>query len=224
MRLYLASNDLGDYANVLIDLVGDNKKALVISNARDYRSANDRKAIVDEDIGILEECGFDAIELDLRKYFGNAPELRKYVDSYKPGLVFAMGGNLYALATALHLSGMDDILRDDLNQDRYVYGGYSAGSMVASYDLLNYSDSYGRRSGDRLEQASELYGETFTDGLGLIDEYVVPHADREKFRPSCEEAEANISGRGLTPIVLNDTDVVVVNGKKQEVLRKEKSR
>lgn len=220
MRLYLASDNLGGFADILIELVGNNKKALIISNARDYRSLDDRKAIVDEDVGMLEKCGFDVVELDLRKYFSNAPKLREYIDNYKPGLVFAVGGNLYALATALHLSGMGNILRDDLSQDKYVYGGYSAGSMVASYDLLNYLDSYGRRSSDRLEQTIELYGEAFTDGLGLINEYVTPHADREKFRLSCKEAEADISGRGLTPIVLNDTDVVVMNGEKIDVLRK----
>ena len=58
MRLYLASNDLGIFASTLVDLVGENKKALIISNARDHRSLDDRKAIVDEDIGMLEDCGF----------------------------------------------------------------------------------------------------------------------------------------------------------------------
>ncbi len=214
MRLYLASNDLGSFANTLVDLVGENKKALIISNARDHRSPDDRKAIVDEDTKMLGDCGFIVSELDLREYFGNSQQLKEYVDSFNPGLVFSMGGNVYSLATALKLSGMDSVLREDLEQDKYVYGGYSAGSMVASRDLSNYLDSYGRRSDDRLEQARELYGEVSTNGLGLIDEYIAPHADEERFKASCEEAQVSISSKGLTPIALNNSDVVVVNGKK----------
>ncbi len=219
MRLYLASNDLGNYAEVLVDLVGGNKNVLMISNARDHRSADDRKAIVDEDTKMLSDCGFSVTELDLRKFFGRSGHLRKYVDDFAPGLVFAMGGNLYSLATALRLSGMGKIIQTDLASDKYVYGGYSAGSMVASRDLLNYLDSYGKYPGDRLEQAKELYGESFTDGLGLIDEYIVPHADEEKFKLACEEAERSLSDRGLVPIVLNNTDVVVLYAGKLEVMR-----
>ena len=182
---------------------------------------NDRRTIVNKDIGILEKCGLIVSELDLRKYFGGSQRLKKYIDSFNPGLIFSMGGNLYSLATALKLSGIDNILQEDLKQDKYVYGGYSAGSMVASCDLSNYLDSYGRRSGDRLEQARELYGEAFTNGLGLIDEYIVPHADEEKFKDACREAEASISSKGLTAIVLNNSDVVVMNGENMEILRKE---
>lgn len=220
MRLYLASNDLGDFAENLVDLVGSNKKALIMANARDYCSEENRKKIIDEDTGILRDCGFDVVELDLRGYFGKPAELRKYIDDLVPGLIFAIGGNVYALATALNLSGMDDILWEDLAGDKYVYGGYSAGSMVASRDLLNYLDSYGRRSEDRFEQAKGLYGEACTEGLGLIDEYIVPHADEEKFKSVCKKAEVDIASKGLTPIVLNNSDVVVVDGENCDMMVK----
>ena len=219
MRLYLASNDLGNFAEVLVDLVGGNKNVLMISNARDHRSADDRKAIVDEDAKMLSDCGFSVTELDLRKFFGRSGHLRKYIDDFVPGLVFAMGGNLYSLATALRLSGMDEIIQTDLASDKYVYGGYSAGSMVAARDLMNYADSFGQQSGDRLEQAEELYGELSTDGLGLIGEYIIPHADEDKFKLACKEAEASISHKGLTPIVLNNTDVVVLRDEKIRVFK-----
>ena len=219
MRLYLASNDLGNFENKLLDLVGDNKSSLIISNARDHRSVDERKAIVDEDIGILNRCGLSVTELDLRNYFHQSATLRQYIDDFHPGLIFAMGGNLYSLATALHLSGLDDIIRADLAADRYVYGGYSAGAMNASHHLLNYLDSFGKHSDDRLAQVKEIYGEVYTQGLGLIDEYLCPHADEEKFRDVCQEAEASIKSKGLTPIVLNNTDVVIVNHGQLEICR-----
>lgn len=213
MRLYLASNDLGDFSDKLLELVGDNRKTLIISNARDHhRSLEDRSALVEEDMGILRNSGLIPTELDLRNYFGKSEELRKYINDFGPGCIFVMGGNLYSIATAMHLSGMDEILKHDLANDKYVYGGYSAGSMVTSHNLLNYLESYGRRSDDRLEQAKELYGEVSTDGLGLIDEYIAPHADEEKFSGACEKAKSDFKEKNLKLIVLNNSDVVVVNG------------
>lgn len=222
MRLYLTSSNLGKFEDVLVGMVGDNKKALIISNARDHHTVEERKIAVSKDSGFLSKCGFEVTELDLRNYFGKADELRKYVDNYAPGLIFAMGGNVYSLATTMRLSGMDDILREDLKNDKYVYGGYSAGSMVASYDLRNYADSFGTRLDDSFEETEKMYGVLCKDGLGLIDEFIVPHADEEEFKPVCKEAEINITSRGFVPIVLKDADVVVVDGDSTKILREEK--
>ena len=219
MRLYLASSKLGNFAEVLVGMVHDNKKALIISNARDHRTAEERKAIVEKESGYLRACGFEVTELDLRNYFGKSDELRSYIDDYAPGLIFSMGGNVYSLATTMRLSGMDEILREDLKNDKYVYGGYSAGSMVTSHDLMNYADSFGKRSDDRLEQTKALYGELSTEGLGLIEEYVVPHADEEKFRDACKEAKDNITSNGLTAVVLKNSDVLVVDGDDKKILK-----
>lgn len=220
MRLYLASNDLGNFADKLRELVGDNKKALVISNARDHRSKEDRAEIVKGDIEMLNAAGLSAMELDLRPYFGKADELRKYIDAAQPGLVFSMGGNFCSLATAMHLSGMRDILRKDLADDKYVYGGYSAGAMIAAPDTLNYLDSYGRRTGDRLEEAKQIYGEAYTEGLGLINEYICPHADEDRFMEVCEKAQVLLPAKGLTPVVLNNSDVMVIDGEQKVILKK----
>ncbi len=212
---------MGKFPETLIEMVGGNKKALLITNARDHRSEEDRKTVVEHDAQRLIDCGFDVTELDLRKYRNNPAALKEFIKEFNPGLIFAIGGNVYSLATTLHFSGMDEILREDLSEDKYVYGGYSAGAMVASHDLLNYQDSFGRRIDDRLDQTEGLYGEIFTDGLGLIDEYVVPHADEEEFKETCKIAETGISEKGSTPVVLNDADVFVFNNGEKEVKRYE---
>lgn len=221
MRLFLTSSNLGKFPETLIKMVGGNKKALLITNARDHRSEEDRKTVVEHDAQRLIDCGFDVTELDLRKYRNNPAALKEYIKEFDPGLIFAIGGNVYSLATTMHFSGMDEILREDLSEDKYVYGGYSAGAMVASHDLLNYQDSFGRRIDDRLGQTEGLYGEIFTDGLGLIDEYVIPHADEEEFKETCKIAETSISEKGSTPVVLNDADVFVFNNGEKEVKRYE---
>lgn len=217
MRLFLASNDLGNYANKLSEMVGDaNRKTLVISNARDYKTPEARLESLNHDLALLKDAGLEPIELDLRPFFGKPEELRKYIEEYQPGLVFVMGGNLFLVATALRESGMDDTIRQGLNDDKFVYGGYSAGSMVASKDLKQYLDNYSKDNG-RYDESIAIYGKACTDGLGLLDEYVCPHADRDRFAKYCEEAIEKLPARGLTPIKLNDTDVFVIEGKTKKV-------
>ncbi len=212
MRLYLASDVLGDFSQELIKLVGDNRKTLFITNARDYKTPEARLESVGGDIKSFTEAGLDVTELDLKSYFNKPDKLRDYVQTFNPGLVFCAGGNLFLLSTALKKSGMDDIIREGLASDRFVYGGYSAGSMSASKDLTNYNDSYGTNKVDRYAEAMGTYGEVCTDGLGIIDEYVCPHADRDKFANSCTKAIKILTERSLTPIALSDPEVYVVNG------------
>lgn len=220
MRLFLASNDLGDFPEKLYALVGMNRKTLVISNARDHHSEADRRAIVDEDLGIITNCGLLPTELDLRSYLDKPNELKNYIDSFQPGCIFAMGGNIYSLATALNLSGMAEIIKNDLAKDKYAYAGYSAGSMNASEDLIYYHDSYGKRTGDRIEEAKSIYGTVITKGLNLIKEYICPHADEDKFSDVCHSAEKSLLQHGLTPIVLNNSDVVIVDNNELKIYKK----
>jgi len=218
MRLYLASDVLGNFSQELIKLIGDNRKTLFITNARDYKTPEARLESINGDIKSFTEAGLDVHELDLRPYFGKADELRDYVQAFNPGLIFCAGGNLFLLSTALKKSGMDNIIREGLASDSFVYGGYSAGSMNASKDLQNYNDSYAARV-DRYSEAMSVYGDVCTDGLGLIDEYICPHADRDKFSSSCATAVKTLSERGLTPIALSDPEVYIVNGENERIYK-----
>lgn len=219
MRLFLASDDLGDHPDKLAEMVGNNNKTLLISNARDYKTPEKRLAVVEEDAGVLTAAGLEPVELDLRPYFGKPNELREYVRKFQPGLIFLMGGNTFLIATALEESGMDIIIREGLANNSFVYGGYSAGSMVAARNLNNYLDSYGKDD-DRYDQALEIYKHATTEGLGIIDEYVCPHADNARFALLCEEAAKSISAKGFTTIKLNDADVFVIEDEKKAILRK----
>ena len=218
MRLFLASNGLGNYSEKLSELVGENHKVLVISNARDHRETEDRKTIVEHDLKLIKDCGLEPLELDLRNYINKPAELRAYIDSYAPGCIFVMGGNYYSLATVFRMSGMDKILSHDLAEDKYVYAGYSAGVMVTAPDLMKYFNSYGSRSGNRIEETRAVYGEVYTDGLGLLDYYVLPHIDEEKYRESYEKAVVELSGKNLKTVALKNSDVILVQDKNTTLL------
>ena len=214
MRLYLASHNFGPYTDELLKLVGEGRKALFIENARDYypdeRRANDLK----EKLGMMSELGFDVEELDLRNYFGKPGELREFLNSYQPDLIYASGGNVFLLATAYHLSGFDEILREDLAEDKYVYGGFSAGIMSICKTIKFYGH-------DHLvpERVPEVYGvDAVLDGVGLVDYQLIPHADEPKHLETTKEYINRIESAGVKALPLNQEAVIVINGDEQRIL------
>ena len=216
MKLFLSSQDLGNFAEDLRELVGKNRKTLVITNARDYADPEEKAEVVKRKLTMMKDAGFDAIELDLCEYFSKDPsELSKYVSDYNPGLICATGGSVFLLGTALAISGMDDIIRQLLEKDKIVYAGYSAGAMVASKDIENYE-----RDDLQVESIQEYYGTpAITDGLGLITEYIIPHADQKRYSKETKFYKEHLGKLGVETIVLNDQDVYIVNGNHKTIKR-----
>lgn len=215
MRLYLASHNLSPYSNELLKLVGEGKRALYIENARDYYPAERRASDLKEKLDMLFQLGFDVKELDLREYFGKSSDLREFIDSYKPDLIFVSGGNVFLLATAYHLSGFDEILRQDLAEDKYVYGGFSAGTMVICKEL----EIYGGHAYLIPEVVKEIYGvDSVMKGVGLLDYQLVPHADLPKWIDGTKEFVRRIEAAGLTPKLLNQEAVIIVDDNGERML------
>lgn len=216
MKLFLSSHNFGNFAQTLRDMVGTNRKTLVITNARDYKTVDERREVVKEKMNLFHQNGFDAKELDLRKYFSLPPEsLEKYILQYDPGLIFCIGGDIFLLATALNISSMDDIIRSRVETGKSVYGGNSAGAIIAAEDIEIYE-----RDELQIETMPEYYGvEAVTSGLGLIDEYIIPHVDVKKFAERTKFYQAQLANIHAERIQLNDSDVYVVNGNRKEVKR-----
>ena len=214
MRLFLASEELGDHADALLKMSGEGRKVLFIGNAHDYYDAERRAEYLYRKSRCLVDAGFEVTELDLRQYFGKPDELKAYVDSYNPDVVYSVGGNVFLLRTAMKLSGMDEIIKDGVVNDRFVYGGYSAGSMVATKNLRYYGHDYLVP-----EAVPGLYGvDAVLDGLGLIDEYMIPHCDVEKHDAITAEYKNRIESDGNVVLLLNQSSVFVVDGDKKELL------
>jgi dipeptidase E len=169
VRLYLSSFRMGDHPEHLVAIVSDGgRRAVVIANAMDDAPADIRRAGVERECVALGELGFDAAELDLRAYFGQAELLRR--DLAGVALAWLGGGNVFLLRYALRLSGGDRVLRDLLEQDALVYAGYSAGGCVLSPSLQ------GLELVDDADAVTRVYGSPpVWDGMGLLDEAFVPH-------------------------------------------------
>lgn len=207
MRLYLSSFRLGDHPEHLLSLTGGGGgRAAVIGNAIDDEPDDIRRLRVGTDLRGLSLLGFSASELDLRDYFGAEQRLRAQLSAM--ALVWLRGGNTFLLRYALRHSGADSALRDLLASDALVYGGYSAGCCVLAPSLrgLEVSDDPGA--------VRQVYGsEPLWDGLGLIDEAIVPHYGSDGLGGEVIRSLAQRYRDDAVPYrALRDGQVLIVNG------------
>ena len=216
MRLFLASQDFGNYANKLKEMVGDNKSTLFIINARDERDEYYRKEKINEKRVLLETNGFEWCgELDLRKYFGKEVELRQFIKEQGVGHIHVTGGNTFLLRKAFALSGFDNIVKEELTRDNFVYSGSSAGSMIMTPDFKYYAQ------GDRPKVKAPGYPDKIIwNGLRLIEQYICPHYSTAGHETVSKMRKEAFEKDGVSYLLLEDTDVYVINGDNKEILRK----
>lgn len=174
MRLYLSSFRFGNQIAELRALVhGD--RAAVIANALDFisqESRDDYARRVFDPLAELERVGFSVRPLDLRDYFGRAEQLASALSGLD--FVWLEGGNTFLLAHAMQSSGCDRLITDMVRADRLVYGGCSAGAIIAGPNL------HGIELMDDPDVVTKIYGVAASfDGLGLIDHMIVPHFESD---------------------------------------------
>ncbi|MBO2456961.1 Type 1 glutamine amidotransferase-like domain-containing protein [Actinomadura violacea] len=215
MRLYLSSFRVGRHPDRLLGLLPAPKgaEAVVIANALDAHSEDDRRAGVGSEIAALTALGLRPTEIDLRRYFGRpaadvAAELARFP------LVWARGGNAFMLRYALARSGADAALTELLERDALVYAGYSAGGCVLAPSLR------GLEACDDPSDVARVHGEPpVWEGLGVLDHVLVPHVDS----PGHPESEvltavaARYRDEGVPHRPLRDGQVLVVDGAESQV-------
>ena len=208
MRLYLSSFRMGDHPEHLTALVGeDGRRAVIIANALDDAPADVRRAGVERELAALAGLGVDAVELDLRDYFGQ--EQRLHRDLAGVSLAWLRGGNAFMLRYALCRSGGDAVFRDLLAVDALVYAGYSAGPCVLSPSLR------GLELVDDADAVRRMYGsEPVWDGLALLDEAFVPHyqSPGHPETAAMNHVVARYRAEGISYRTLRDGQALLVNG------------
>lgn len=167
MLLYLSSNKFGQDTEFLQEWIKKhNNKLLLIINALDAKDEAKIKNVIQEDLALLEEIGFEVKIIDLKYYFNKAEELKKDFSNYNTYCV--VGGNVFILRQAMKLSGLDEFLKSLSSNDNYLYISYSAGSCV----LAN-----GLRILDMVDEPIAFYdsNNVIYEGLGLIGFIFIPH-------------------------------------------------
>ena len=214
MRLFLSSQDLGNYPGVARKLAGSNNKALFIKNAQDDKPAKIRNFSNPEKKAMFEQAGFEFEMMDLRDYFGKPKQLEKKLAT--AGSFWSSGGNTFVLRRAMKASGLDSILKKLLKEDKILYGGWSAGAMIMAPDLKGplWSDE------DRPNIVPKGYDiRVIWEGLKLVPFYIVPHFGSEIHGDSPPRLADYYKSKNLRHYVLKDGQVVVVNGNKEEFLK-----
>lgn len=210
MRLFLSSYRAGNYPDKLVELFGKKSKIAVITNAKDYKSQAERDESVAELIGFLKNLGFKPMEIDLRKYFIDADFSEKDLKKYQA--VWMAGGNTFVLRRALKQSGASKVLGNMVRKNEIIYGGESAGAIVATPTLT------GVEYGDDPYIVPRGYDkEVIWSGLGFISYHVVPHYGSEW--AGAEEMVRELKNHALNYKTLTDSQAIVINGDKEELLR-----
>jgi dipeptidase E len=206
MRFYLSSDRFGDRFDLLLGMLGKGARVGVIANALDAIPEGERVAYarsVHDPIAELRAAGLGAFDLDLRHYFG-APE--RLADTLsKLHLVWVTGGNAFLLRRAMRQSGFDRLIGNFLADDDLVYGGWSAGAVVAGPDLRGFE----------LMDDPQLLAEGYDpapiwEGLGLVPFHLVPHYESD--HPDSEAAgrlTAYLLDQALPYRTLRDGDVLL---------------
>jgi dipeptidase E len=207
MKLYLSSFRWGNRFDELRQFVGVGARVAVISNAVDFiadEARSEYARTVFDPLAYLEEQGFKANDLDLRRYFGRRDDLRTVLIGVQ--LVWAVGGNAFLLRRAMRESGFDTIIGDLVAGGRLVYAGWSAGAVVAGPTLR------GIDLMDEPELTVPHYPPArIWEGLGLVDFSIVPHIDSDHPETHRARAAADwLERQGIPFRGLRDGDVIVI--------------
>jgi len=207
MKLYLSSFRMGERFDDLVSVLGPGAKVAVVSNALDYIPADARRAYArtgfDAQRAFIEH-GLDAFDLDLRSYFDAPQTLEDALDDVR--LVWAVGGNAFLLRRAMRQSGFDRWLPSRVQEGKLIYGGWSAGAVVAGPDL----------DGIELMDDPTVTAEGYEigvvrEGLGLVDFTIVPHYRSDHSEAEAAERAATFRhDHGLPFRTLRDGEVIVV--------------
>lgn len=211
MRLYLSSFGIGNRSDELLRLVGTNRTVALVLNALDNRPEARSNWLRKQTLA-LEELGFAVTELDLRKYFGKSKELQSMLSGM--GLIWINGGNTFILRRVMKRSGFDVLVKNLLQQDLIVYGGFSAAAVVLHHDLhgLEITD-------DPNDVPSGDDPEIIWEGLGLIPfslivHYKSAHSESERANDEVRYYEE----RGIAYKTLTDGQVFVMDGNKHAII------
>ncbi len=221
MRLYLSSYRLGNHTDQLMRLVGSGRNLALIENSIDDIPMPDREARRTNTYDIkanLEELGFNVTNLDLRQYFGKPRQLEE--DIQAQDVVMCTGGNVFLLRRAMKQSGFDKILKDSLENDLFVYSGWSAGMCVLAPSLK------GLELCDPPNTLAEGYdSEIIWDGLNIIDKALVPHYHSDHHEASLVEKIAKYyEVRDIRHTTMRDGDVIIVEDDKTSFLSLEEGK
>jgi dipeptidase E len=196
----------------LAELFGKGSKVAVINNAKDGKTVEERKQKTTEVLAFLSDTGLKPKEIDLRDYFNDQKSLEKELRKYPA--VWAAGGNTFVLRRAMEYSGCGRLLYDMVRKNEIMYGGDSAGAILATPSLR------GSEYGDDHDLIPEGYQpEVIWEGLGFVPFHVVPHYKSDWWGAEADKMLEYLKSKKLDYRTLMDGESLIINGDKEEFLK-----
>ncbi len=206
MKFYLSSYRVGNEVAVLKKFLVL-KKVGYIPNAGDFTKADPiiSGEVTERDMKDLRELEIEVELLDLRMYFGKKDALREKLKELHG--IWIRGGNTFVLRQAMKLSGLDELLVQELrNREDFVYAGYSAAGCVLSPSLQCY-----QIVDDPTETPYPDCKEVMWDGLGLIDFAFMPHFDSDHGESADIDKEIELCEKMKIPFkAVRDGEVLIL--------------
>ena len=205
MRLFLASSLDKTIAGLKEKVLAFDKKpgVLFITNAAD---TYENTWWIDLDRKTFENLGWEIIDTDLRKI--SKDEFKRQLEN--ANIVHVCGGSVLYLITLLKEKELDKVLVEAISQNKIIYTGTSAGSMIVAKDL-------GLSAYDE-EEVKFVAGIKDFSGLGLVDFYIIPHCQNAEFVASTLKMIEHLPENKYPIFLLNDNQAVWVEDNKFELI------
>jgi len=213
MRLFLSSYRAGKHSKKLLELVGEGAEFAYISNSKDYQTADERKAKIEENFVWWRSIGLKPFEVDLRPYFDKSGA-EEILSDYN--FIWLAGGNVFLLRRALSYSGVDKYLYDAVRKNEVILGGESAGAIIMG-PTLKYSEVENDLE-DSQRYAPEPYKEeVIWDGLDLVNYVPVPHYKSPGYI-GIDEYIVNLEKDKIPYKKMTDDQAILINSNIEEFL------
>jgi dipeptidase E len=206
MKFYLSSFKLGNNPKELVRMMAPGTEIGYVPNACDYSNVDlERlKEGNNNDIAELSNLGLKVQFLDLREYFGKKKKLKNTIAGLSA--VFFRGGNTFILRQAMRVSGFDEIFKELLKRNDFVYAGYSAGIVVLAHDLnaVEIVDN-------PTDKPYKEIRDTIWQGLGYLDYLILPHyKSNHPESPAIDKLVEHCLKNSIPFRTLKDGEVIII--------------
>jgi dipeptidase E len=213
MRLFLSSYRAGRHDDKLREFLGGIDKVAVITNAKDYKTPQDRRNKVEENFDYLRTIGLRPTEVDLRPNF-HKPDAEKLLA--KHNFVWLAGGNAFLLRRALKYADLDKYLYDNVRKNEIILAGESAGAIIMG-PTLKFSEL--DTDEDSPHYIPEGYDkEIIWSGLDFVSYVPVPHYKALDYGEEIDKYIKALDKNSIPHKEMTDDQAIIINGAKEEFL------
>ena len=206
MKLFLASS-LDKTMPLLFERIpkpAQEVKVLFVENPAD---PFEDKWWVTADRDAFRKQGAELIDVDLKKISKEA--FIQYIEN--ADVLHICGGSVFYLLSLLKTKGFDKVIVDSVRNNKILYTGTSAGSIIASQSAWLYL----------FDKEEAEFAKDMTDFscLGLVNFLIIPHCENPRFTESNKNMIVENLPKHSQPILLlYDTQAVWVDNNKYEIV------